>query len=92
MDERLRRRIVINPEIMVGKPVIKGTRIPVDAILMRFADGMTEDDIIHEFPRITKEDIRAALEYGASVVRGEDITPFQLKPRLKHEERTAKSN
>lgn len=69
------KRIVVDPKIMVGKPLIKGTRIPVDAILQRIADGMTTDDILKDYPNLTKEDIKAAVEYSASLVRGEDIMP-----------------
>ena len=56
----MEERIVVNPKIMVGKPIIKGTRIPVDAILKRLADGMSISDILEEYPNITEEDIRAS--------------------------------
>ncbi len=69
------KRIIVDHRIMVGKPVIKGTRIPVDAILQRMAKGMTTEDIMEEYPGLSKEDIKAALEYTTSLVRGEDIIP-----------------
>ena len=69
------KRIVVDPKVMAGKPVVKGTRIPVDAILQRIADGMTIDEILRDYPNITRDDIKAALEYSANVVRGEDIIP-----------------
>ncbi|MBI2175821.1 DUF433 domain-containing protein [Candidatus Woesearchaeota archaeon] len=69
------KRIVVDPKVMAGKPVVKGTRIPVDAILQRIADGMTIDEILLDYPNITRDDIKAALEYSANVVRGEDIIP-----------------
>jgi uncharacterized protein (DUF433 family) len=47
---------------MVGKPVINGTRIPVDAIIRRFAEGMNIKEILEDYPNITREDILAALE------------------------------
>ena len=69
------KRIIVDPKIMVGKPVIKGTRIPVDAILQRIAEGMTFGEILQDYPNLTKDDITAALEYSASLVRGDDIIP-----------------
>ncbi|OYT55084.1 MAG: antitoxin [Candidatus Altiarchaeales archaeon ex4484_2] len=71
MEEQLRNRIVVNPGVMAGKPVIKGTRIPVDAIIHRIADGMSIDEIVEDYPNLKKEDVKAALEYSADLVRGE---------------------
>jgi uncharacterized protein (DUF433 family) len=48
---------------MVGKPIIKGTRIPIDAIIRRLAEGMTINEILEDYPGLTREDIQAALEY-----------------------------
>lgn len=72
----MEERIVVNPKIMVGKPIIRGTRIPVDAILKRLADGMSVGEILEEYPNLTGEDIRAALRYVAEVVAGEEIIPI----------------
>jgi uncharacterized protein (DUF433 family) len=72
----MEERIVVNPKIMVGKPIIRGTRIPVDAILNRLADGMSTGDILEEYPNITEEDIRAALIYVSHVIAGEQIIPM----------------
>jgi len=58
-------RIVINPEVLSGKPVIKGTRIPVYLILELLAAGMSMDDVLREYPELTREDIQAALEYAS---------------------------
>lgn len=69
------KRIVVNPKVMVGKPVIKGTRITVEAIVRRAAEGMSFDEILEDFPYITKEDIKSALLYAESLVAGEDIFP-----------------
>ncbi len=68
-------RIAVNPKIMVGKPVIKGTRVPVDAIIKRLAQGMSTKELLEEYPNLKEEDVKAALEYAAKVVSGEDITP-----------------
>jgi len=60
-------RIEINPKVMMGKPVVKGTRIPVDLILRKLEEGASEDDLLDAYPRLTLEDIRAALHYAAIV-------------------------
>lgn len=59
-------RIVSDPEILVGKPTIKGTRISVELIFERLAAGWTEKDILESYPRLTPEDIRAAFAYADS--------------------------
>jgi len=70
------KEIVVDPKIMTGKPVIRGTRIPVDAILKRIADGMTVEEILEEYPNLTREKIKAALKYAEDIIRGEDIIPI----------------
>ena len=75
MKEELLKRIVINPKIMVGKPIIKGTRIPVDTIVRLIAQGMKIEDILDDYPNLSKEDIKAALLYSAEVVSGEFVLP-----------------
>ena len=79
MQKELNKRIVINPEIMVGKPVIKGTRIPVDLIVRLLAQGMSQEQILEDYPNLKKEDIRASLEYAADLAEGETIFPLKLK-------------
>ena len=63
MEEKYKERIVIDQRIMVGKPVIKGTRIAVDAIIMRLAEGMNIKEILEDYPNLTREDILAALNW-----------------------------
>jgi uncharacterized protein (DUF433 family) len=63
-----RDRIVVDPNIMAGKPVIKGTRIPVDAILRRLVEGASIKDILEDYPNLKEEDIRAALIYAAELL------------------------
>jgi len=75
MREELLKRIVVNPKVMVGKPVIKGTRIPVDTIVRLIAQGMKTEDILDDYPNLSKEDIKAALLYSAEVVSGEIVLP-----------------
>ncbi|RLI84433.1 MAG: hypothetical protein DRO98_08570 [Archaeoglobales archaeon] len=72
-------RIIVDPRIMVGKPIIKGTRIPVDAIIRRLAEGLSIDEILEEYPMLTREDIKAALRYAADVLSGEEVIPLVSK-------------
>jgi len=60
------RRISVSPTVRSGKPYIKGTRITVYDVLEYLAGGMTEDQILHDFPDLTREDIRAALAFAAA--------------------------
>jgi uncharacterized protein (DUF433 family) len=61
-------RIEIDPAIMTGKPVIRGTRITVELILRKLAEGATERDLREDYPHLASEDIRAAVAYGAASV------------------------
>lgn len=70
-----RKRITIDQKIMVGKPVITGTRIPVELILKMMAEGMREKDILAGYSRLTKEDIQAALWYAKELVEDERVYP-----------------
>jgi uncharacterized protein (DUF433 family) len=58
--------IEVNPRVMLGKPVIRGTRIPVELILRKLSEGATEADLIDGYPRLTREDIQAAMRYAAA--------------------------
>ena len=60
-------------EIMGGKPVIKGTRVTVEAILRRLAEGLSIEDILKDYPYLTKKDIQAALLYAVKMLEGERI-------------------
>jgi len=66
-------RIVFNPKILNGKPIIRGTRISVEFILELLASGMTQDDIIKEYKHLKKEDVLAAIEFAAKSVRHEEV-------------------
>jgi len=72
-------RIVVDPKVMVGKPVIRGTRITVEAIVGRVAEGMTFNEVLEDFPYVNEDDIKAALMYARSLVAGEEIIPIILK-------------
>ena len=72
-------RIEINPKVLVGKPVIRGTRISVESIVRKLSEGATETDLLDAYPHLTREDIRAALRYAAATLAHEDVI---LVPRL----------
>jgi uncharacterized protein (DUF433 family) len=66
-------RIEINPEVMLGKPVIKGTRIPVELLVRKLSEGATIADLLDAYPRLVVEDIQAALAYAAATLAHEMI-------------------
>jgi len=66
--EKLLKRITSDPKVMVGKPVIRGTRITVEAILDELAGGVSEAEILDDFPELQPEDIRAAVAYAQELV------------------------
>lgn len=66
-------RISIDPDVMVGKPCIRGTRIPVDLILRKLGAGETTEDLLAAYPHLTADDIRAALTFAADWLTDSDI-------------------
>ena len=66
-------RIEINPAVMLGKPVIRGTRITVELILRKLAEGASENDLLQDYAHLAVEDIRAAMAYGAASVAHEEV-------------------
>lgn len=66
-------RIEINPAVMMGKPVIRGTRITVELILRKLAEGATEAELLEDYPHLEADDIRAAIAYGAASVAHEEV-------------------
>ena len=68
-------RIIVNPKILGGKPIIKGTRISVEFILELLSSGMTTKDILKEYPHLKKEDIFTALDFATKSVKREEILP-----------------
>ena len=73
MNELILERIIINPRIMAGKPVIRGTRIPVELIVRMLAQGISEGEILDEYPHLSLEDIQAALFYAAQILSQDEI-------------------
>jgi uncharacterized protein (DUF433 family) len=74
--ENLTAYIEVNPEIMMGKPVIKGTRITVELIVEALAAGRSIEDLLGSYPSLTKEAILAALQYAANNLRADYIYPI----------------
>jgi uncharacterized protein (DUF433 family) len=71
--DQLLERISIDSKVMVGKPVIRGTRIPVELIVKMLAQGVHEKEILDEYPRLELEDIRAALAYASAILSSEEV-------------------
>ncbi|MBI4918530.1 DUF433 domain-containing protein [archaeon] len=68
-------RIVIDPEILAGKPVIKGTRMSVEFILELLSSGMSIDELIQEYPHLSREDVLASLKYATGALQHEEVYP-----------------
>jgi uncharacterized protein (DUF433 family) len=66
-------RIEISPDVMLGKPVIRGTRITVELVLRKLSEGMAEAELFDAYPRLTRADIQAALAYAADTLSHELI-------------------
>ncbi len=65
-------RIEINPDVMLGRPVIRDTRIPVELVVRKLSEGATEDDLLDAYPRLVVEEIQVALAYAA------DAQPYAI--------------
>jgi uncharacterized protein (DUF433 family) len=74
--QNFRDRVVVDPEVLVGKPVIKGTRIPVSLILNLLAHDYTFDRVIQAYPILTVDDIRAAIAYAGARLDSEIVLPL----------------
>jgi len=75
-DKQLMGRIVLDPKVMVGKPVIRGTRLTVDFILNLLAYGTTEDDILNEYKGLEIEDIQACFLFATKFLKNTDFMPL----------------
>ena len=69
----IEERIVVDPQILGGKPVIKGTRIPVHLILELLAEGLPADKILKEYPELMRDDIQVALVYASKLLKREAV-------------------
>lgn len=79
-DKQLLDRIVLDPKVMVGKPVIRGTRLTVDFILNLLAHGTTEDDILNEYKGLEIEDIQACFLFATKFLKNTDFMPLIEEP------------
>jgi uncharacterized protein (DUF433 family) len=73
-------RIEINPRVMMGKPVIRGTRITVELLLRKLSEGASEKDLLEAYPRLTREDLQAAIGYAADTIAHEETILLE-RPR-----------
>ena len=69
-------RIVVDPQILVGKPVIRGTRLAVELIVDLLAQGWSEEEILKNYPELTREDLQASLKYASAVMHSEKVYPL----------------
>jgi uncharacterized protein (DUF433 family) len=70
-------RIVVDPRVLVGKPIIKGTRISVELLLDRLSDGWSVDDILSAYPHLTRDDVKAALAFVAELYKEESFVAIE---------------
>jgi uncharacterized protein (DUF433 family) len=71
-------RIAIEPAVLVGKPVVKGTRLAVEFIIDLLAQGWSEAQILDNYPGLTSEDVHACLSYASAALRDEKVYPLQV--------------
>jgi uncharacterized protein (DUF433 family) len=72
-EDKLLKRIALDPKIMLGKPIIKGTRLPVELIVEKIAYGATYEDLKTDYPFLTDDDIRASILYAAKRLAHEEV-------------------
>lgn len=71
-----REHIEVNPAVLVGKPIVKGTRIAVEQVVEMLANGVSESELLASYPTLTTESIRACLAYAADALKSERIYPL----------------
>jgi len=69
------QRIAVDPKVLVGKPIVRGTRIAVEFVVDLLAQGWTEEQILENYPGLSREDIRACLQYASEVLKSESVYP-----------------
>ncbi|MEW5721154.1 MAG: DUF433 domain-containing protein [Chloroflexota bacterium] len=79
-DQQLLERITLNPKVMVGKPVIRGTRLTVEYILNLLAHGATPEEIIKEYQGLTHQDIQACMLFATKTLETSAFMPLALEP------------
>ena len=78
-------RIEVNPHVMLGKAVIRGTRVPVELILRKLSEGASEADLLEAYPHLTREDIHAAMRYAADTLAHEEVVFIEKDPAQSRE-------
>ena len=78
MDDTFLSRIETNPQVLTGKPLIRGLRISVDQILKSLAAGIEKEELLSEYPDLESEDIKACLLYAAQLVEEERVYPIRI--------------
>ncbi|MEX0677852.1 MAG: DUF433 domain-containing protein [Pirellulales bacterium] len=78
MTVQWQERIVVDPKILVGKPLIRGTRIAVEFLMELLAEGWTHQQILQNYPQLTADDIQAALHYAAEAIKQERVYPLAV--------------
>lgn len=73
-----KERIILDPNILTGKPVVKGTRLAVEFIVDLLAQGWSEDDVLRNYPESKREDIRSCLSYASAVLHAEKVYPQKV--------------
>jgi len=68
-------RIELNPQVLCGKPVVKGTRISVEHVIKLLADGWSEADVLRSYPHLTAQDVKACLAYAGDMLANEHVFP-----------------
>ena len=69
----IHERVEIRPDVMLGKPVIRGTRVTVELVLRKLAEGMTQNDLLDAYPRLTAADVQAAIQFAADTLAHEEV-------------------
>jgi len=78
-DEELLARIILDPKVMVGKPVIKGTRLTVDYVLNLMAHGSTTAEIMQEYQGVTEEDVQACFLFATKALEDASFVPLEME-------------
>ena len=79
-ESSLVERVVLDPKVMFGKPVIRGTRLPVELVLRRLAQGTSVDDLLGEYRGLLREDVQACLLFAALALEGSSLLPLSRNP------------
>jgi len=77
-NENLLSRITINPQVMLGKPTIRGMRITLEQILLALAGGVSEQELLEDCPELEPEDFQAVFMYTASLLTQEQVLPIEI--------------